>query len=179
VKLLVTGCPRSGTTFVARVLQRLGLDVRHEDTGPDGAVSFALTVDDDEYPRGHKGPRRSATKFDVLVHLVREPLATISSMATMPELLPWFARHLDLAAWEPLDRLIDRGAGANLFAHIWCGWNDLIEAQRPALRVRVEDIDLHGLGDKTNHRAYQPFQWAALSANQESAVRERARRYGY
>lgn len=40
--LVITGCPRSGTTYASKYLQANGFDVRHEELGPDGVVGWCI-----------------------------------------------------------------------------------------------------------------------------------------
>src|SRR5688572_17821987 len=77
--ILVTGCPRSGTKYMALLLQAYGLDVGHEEMGARGISSFSLAVTSEDGPWG---PTRERYRFARVVHLVREPLATIASFAT-------------------------------------------------------------------------------------------------
>mgnify|MGYP003647797370 FL=1 len=65
-KLLITGAPRSGTHFTARLLFNLGLDIRHETVDTNGTVSSVHTLK----PSG----------FTKVVHQIRDPLKSISSL---------------------------------------------------------------------------------------------------
>lgn len=86
-KLLVTGCCRSGTLYTSEVLQALHLDVRHERPvapngvmGNDGIASWFLAADD---PRPPFGPCAHGYEFEMVIHIVREPLAVIASSAQL------------------------------------------------------------------------------------------------
>src|SRR5262249_4242348 len=50
--LLITGCARSGTTFIADVLWHCGLQVYHEAPGRDGIVSWLMAARDVKTPYG-------------------------------------------------------------------------------------------------------------------------------
>lgn len=83
-KLLVTGCGRSGTLYITSCLQKLGLDVRHEEPvppngvmGKDGMVSWFMTVDDSNPALG---PGRKYYEFEYVLQLVRHPLKVIASV---------------------------------------------------------------------------------------------------
>ena len=113
---LITGCGRSGTMYMAKMLQSAGLDVGHEALGQDGVVSSIWAVADDWYPSYHQQRKRPA--FDVVLHQVREPLATIGSLTTaQPGSWRWNARHIPIrlgedsvlqmaAKWNPDDKEI-------------------------------------------------------------------------
>lgn len=66
-KILITGCPRSGTKAIARYYQKKGLDIGHEETKTNGTVNCFLWNGD------YKG-------WTEIIHLVREPLACINSL---------------------------------------------------------------------------------------------------
>lgn len=58
MSILIVGCARSGTHWMARVLRSQGLDVGHERQGLDGIVSWCLApADTGDLPRWH-GPVR-------------------------------------------------------------------------------------------------------------------------
>lgn len=89
-KVLVTGNARSGTTWFCKVLRKAGLDVRHEYMGSDGTVSCFFFKRTPRYPFtpsappagkiSHQGERHEDYKFDVKIHLVRNPLKSIGSI---------------------------------------------------------------------------------------------------
>jgi hypothetical protein len=69
VKFLITGYPRSGTKYTAKVLNKTSLDVGHEFKGKDGCVSWK------HLPK--------ALDFDLVLHQVRNPLKVIGSSHTI------------------------------------------------------------------------------------------------
>ena len=73
MKRLITGCGSAGTKYISRVLKRLGYSMPHERMGHGGSVSF--------YAVGLQEDIRA--DFDVILHQVREPIASISSIHTM------------------------------------------------------------------------------------------------
>lgn len=86
--------PRSGTLSTAKSLQALGLDIQHERIGKDGTVSCFFYIDSDYYPKGNEKVTRkflphegegvpSDYNWKINIHLVREPVACISSMYTI------------------------------------------------------------------------------------------------
>ncbi len=129
-RLLVTGCGRSGTKFTAVLLQRLGLDVRHEQMGRDGIAAWALAVSSPITPPW--GPAAAHYRFDEVYHQVRHPLAVIASAATFKnESWEYIYAHTSTSA---ADAMVIRGA------KYWLEWN--LNAERMATwRYRVEDLD--------------------------------------
>ena len=113
---------------MALLLQAYGLDVGHETMGARGISSFALAVTAED---GAWGPTRQRYRFARVIHLVREPVATIASFAAMSEKpFAYFRRFIYL----PADlATLERSAMA------WIGWNRLVATQDPDARIRVED----------------------------------------
>lgn len=75
--LLITGCARSGTTYISKALLDSGLEIGHERMLKDGVSSWPLAA----APEGTK--RRVNLKkfrFEHVFHQVRDPLKVISSV---------------------------------------------------------------------------------------------------
>jgi len=87
MKILVIGNPRSGTLSMTNMLRAAGHDVKHEKLGPDGTVSCFFFLPARWYPRekttANRHLRDNFSKFkpDKVIHLVRNPLECIPSMA--------------------------------------------------------------------------------------------------
>lgn len=204
--LIVTGAQRSGTSYIATVLHRAGLDATHEGNPPGQGWR-------DHDPR--EGPRTDVD-IDVcwhsswwlsdldgvtVVHLVRDPLASIASSATRRT----FWRPRPSGAWA-IDRIPAIGEGTNLQRCVtyWVEWNQLVEPHAHA-RLRVEDataetlsalLDRAGVdhdradlaaaiddvpkNTNTNRRVPQPLAWDDLGSGRQAArARQMAARYGY
>ena len=87
--LIITGTPRSGTVFTHHVLRGLGVRVGHDwqSPGKDGMLSWIhfFNSPTDRY----FGPGRlKGGRFRALVHLVRDPLKSITSIGCT-EKLDW------------------------------------------------------------------------------------------
>jgi hypothetical protein len=149
-RLLVTGCGRSGTLYASAVWQAVGLDVRHEMPvppngvmGEDGIASWYMAVDDPEPPYG---PSARGYTFDLVIHLVRNPLEVIPSVAQFvlrnPPSLRYIERNARGTRLDPLDRL--RGGKRALLlqaARYWHEWNLLAEVKAAGgARVQVEAL---------------------------------------
>lgn len=124
---LITGSGRSGSTYIAKVLQRCGLDIGHHKMGSDGTVCGYYCFDVKKYPvKSHPVPR---PKFDVILHQVREPLANIASLQTGRS-WKWTCQFLPVSENAPA--LIKA-------CYNWLIFNE--EAEKQALwTYRIEDL---------------------------------------
>lgn len=128
--LCITGCARSGTTYIVSVLQKCGYDVKHEAEGKKGVVSWGLAVDS---KWTSCGPGTYYFKFNHIFHQVRDPVKTMSSCTTEPA-WSWrfICKHIpEIKIDEPL---IVR------CAKYWYYWN-LKAEQKSEWTYRVEDIE--------------------------------------
>ncbi len=94
--ILILGTGRCGTRFMAKVLQMCGLDVQHELCGEHGTSSHFFHSDFHWYPylpwypdRAHYGERRDDYEFKHVIHMVRNPLTCIPSIAKIFQALEW------------------------------------------------------------------------------------------
>jgi len=200
---LVTGCARSGTTYVTAVLRRSGLKIGHEEWGPQGCVAWQLAADANytlfnwNFPKGK-------LDFDVVIHLVRDPIKVINSMygrTVSPNNLSW--EH----AWRYIVNCcpeISRNDPVPVkCAKYWYYWN--LKAERKSvMTLRIEDFHerldefSHMIGfqidpniankvpQDINHHAFpNDFRvtWAYLEKNLEPSffrkLQELAVAYGY
>ena len=129
--LLVTGCGRSGTNYLALVLKQAGHEIFHERLGKDGIVSWTMTVDS----ISPWGPFTEES-FQHVFHQVKHPLPVLTS---------WISNLYDLERDEwvfirqhiPEIKLDD-----SLIVHCakyWYYWNLLAE-KKTEWRFRIEDI---------------------------------------
>jgi hypothetical protein len=128
--LLITGCARSGTCFIAKVLQQAGLDIQHEQIGRDGVSSWFMTVHANSTPWG---PGRNGISFSHIFHQVRHPLKVISSVYTTEGVKSWGYSMPFIPQILPEDSYIVRSA------KYWYYWN-LMAAKEAELTYRVEDL---------------------------------------
>lgn len=155
--LLVIGTGRCGTTWLSETLMKAGYDVPHEYVGEHGTVSmFFQALSAGWYPYipwspgeqgrvAHVGERRDDFKFQCTVHLVRHPLHTVASMASIITELTksWFyeqgitkthwkerpALIRDLKIWRDSVRMCEAQADMtfNLYQFDECDWADMID----------------------------------------------------
>lgn len=139
-KVLVTGACRSGTTTVTRFLKDAGLQVEHEQMGPDGTVSCMFFIDASYYPKGgivrtHEGDGKfSDYEFEHIIHLVRHPLEAIPSQAGI-----YSAAH---KKWLDEIGLVNINVKPNLLhaAKLWKEVNTIVDSMTKAF-IRIEDLE--------------------------------------
>jgi|688.fasta_scaffold25401_9 hypothetical protein len=130
--LLITGCSRSGTTYVAEILSLAGLDIGHERLAGDGIASWTMAVDSDESPWG---PASRGIHFVHIWQQVRHPLRAISSIMNTEEQSSWEFICKYIPEIKKDDSLVVKSA------KYWYYWN-LMAEEKAEWRYRVEDIDL-------------------------------------
>lgn len=190
--ILITGHQRSGTGYMAKLCQAMGLDVGHERVGADGVSSFMFAVNTDRVcfhsAEGNKG--RKHYTFDRIIHVVRDPLKVIASTAftdptQMDKALLWQSGFVTVHTNEGRIRQA---------IQTYIGWNEIIENQTDE-RIRVEDADIElpiVLGrtvsgemppKNTNARAHDDLNWSRvqLACSNDEFVRlwDMTKRYGY
>ena len=150
---LVTGCARSGTTFIYNVLRLNGIPIRHEREvskslkgyildafgldSPEnrnknnGIASWVMAADSDTTPWG---PGANDFQFKHIFHQVRDPLKTINSAANEPEESWQFIRQFVPEIQADDSKLVRS-------AKYWYYWNLLAE-KKAEWTYRIEDIDM-------------------------------------
>ena len=183
---LITGCGRSGTTYITQALRRCGLDVGHECYGRDGIVSGFYAVNAPHYPGRHPNPR---PVFDVVLQQVRHPLKTIASVTTGRS-----------RAWaQPFVPVEPRASKLRWACYYWLAWNRAAE-RMAAFTYRIEALEAAwprlqealgfdagyavtaGIPRALNARPHAPVTWAQVrKAAPEiyAAIRAMATCYGY
>jgi len=145
IQFVVTGTPRSGTTYVARVLRKIGFDCHHERRfTPWEVVMDAYRLDD--VPWGDSSwlaaPFLPMLPADTKVfHVLRDPLKTINSIIGTGQ-IDWphdYRTFIAKHCWNDEDYWpADVAADAQTF---WLRWNLMIERSgRVHRRFRVEDL---------------------------------------
>ncbi len=146
-RILVTGCPRSGTGYVAALLRRLGLPCGHADHlnperlelgVPPWPSELAAEASWYAAPYGESLPAGT-----LVVHVVRSPAAALSSL--------WRSRlfrtrSIDRSFLERHAPVLLRGTPVQQTARLWSAWNEIAELARETeglryLRLRFESLD--------------------------------------
>lgn len=179
MKLLITGCARSGTKFAANWLQDRCLSVGHEKDGPGGISSWVLAaagksdvglLNPIDVPPWHGFV--SWANYYTVIHIVREPLACIASLTTVrDDTWAWCQRYIDIdPTWPKL----------KLALHYWVKWNWLAE-EMADVRVQVESVT-HQYHKLPNARVHNQFLWRDLGdadADMAGEAQEMSTEYGY
>ena len=186
---LITGCGRSGTVYMSKVLRQAGLDVGHEKLGKDGAVSPLWLVKDRRYPAYHQqGPR---PEFDIILHQVRHPLKAIASLTTTaPKSWKWLLKHVPI---DPNAHVLQ------MAAEFWLHWNDKAE-KAAEYTYRIEGLQqswkrisnltgarggyasaVSGIPKNTNARSHTDVTWDMIedATPLHGYIKGMAESYGY
>jgi len=177
--IILTGTARSGTTYISRVFQSLGLDIRHEKYGEKGISAFQLA------------PFLSFYRHALIIHQVREPLACISSIQTIRS-----------RTWRRVACFLSDLSEENYISccmRYWLDWNAMIEPHA-CYRYQVEKIEEHwewlcehvgipkcelpAIPTDTNSRKhlYEGLTWEDIREADEElydSIRYKAQEYGY
>jgi hypothetical protein len=133
-KLLILGCGRSGTNYMAELLATAGLDVLHERAGGrDGLVSWPMLFNS----YSPWGPIEKDLEYQHIFHQVRNPLHVITSWkVNLPD--------LNRDEWHFIRKHIPQiSKNDSLLVHCakyWYYWNKRIE-KKAEWRYRIEDIE--------------------------------------
>lgn len=191
--LCITGSPRSGTRYVARLLGRAGIDVPHERMGSEGIVHSLWAVDDTLFPwkahavRKANKKNRDSYRWMHRWHQTRHPLHVIPSVEARfrrhTYFWPWQKRHTGVSPDDPFRA-----------ARFWLAWTDIAD-QWCDHRYRVEDLaeEWDGMVEVIGHRGaslhheglescngipHETIEWSDLGPCRDQ-VMERAQKYGY
>ncbi|MBA1147226.1 hypothetical protein H0Z60_09140 [Ectothiorhodospiraceae bacterium WFHF3C12] len=195
--ILITGHPRSGTHFTAKVLRRLGYPTSCEGRNlRPGKTWFVSSWKHAQPGTFHfrLGSRPIHTGFKRVLHQVRHPLSVISSSTTLSHLTTDHIRkYVDLP--EPSIR---RNQPVKLCMRSWLEWNRMIEDQAdwrfqleelqelfPALcrqlSIPPRQLPRMGKGSR-NARKHSHWSWDDLDRQcpvLTREIKEQAQRYGY
>lgn len=129
--LLITGCGRSGTTYICELLAKNGIHIGHEVEGEDGIASWPMTITDTkELCCG--SPIFQDFVFKNIFHQVRNPVKTISSCLTISD-----------SSWKYIKKHIPIGENDSkliMSAKYWYCWN-IIADSMSSFTYRIEDIE--------------------------------------
>jgi hypothetical protein len=170
-RLLVIGSPRSGTHFLTTVLNKFGLRVRHERMGEDGTVNCAWLALKRKVDPLIRVTGRQHYEFDQIVHLIRHPYATISSLAV--------EMHDPFWLWQlPHTKIEVDPSDMSTIADFWMFWTDGC-TKLADTTIRLEDI-AH-LGEVVSKGIYPHLALDASCFSEEinEALGRRMERYGY
>jgi len=139
--IIIVGTGSSGTRYTARLFERGGVKVAHEQLGADGVSSFYISLGHNFFRPPHGGPTygvimdllRKVNRRHVIIHQTRDPLKTISTFQrSSPKTWLFITRHVPHITREMpiVERCMNYWLYWNLCAEIIADWH-----------CKVEDID--------------------------------------
>ena len=140
IKVLIFGHPGSGTHYVSKLLEAYKIRVGHESMLPNGICSWShvhcVPVGHELDLYAYSIPRRPDDKFDITIHLVRNPWNSIGNIIKENEDdISYKFRRTIIKYHFSVDlddySVIDRAALSYIY------WNQLAEMQKPDYRVFV------------------------------------------
>lgn len=196
---MVSACPRSGTGYMATLLQTMGVRCGHENVfGPNEALNGGHpTWDRYQGDSSWMAIVSVLTGDEIILHQTRHPLAVVRSLVGIGLLRDEAASTYTDVVRSRVPEVFALSGEAQRAAALWKVWNEMIE-ERATLRYRVEDaaeaiplvcdslgikmrrrrIDeaLKGVSRTTNSRARdESIRWEGIA----EIVGELAARYGY
>ncbi len=129
--LLITGCARSGSGYIAKVLDQCGIEFGHEWIKKDGMSSWLFVADSGPQPWG---TNLDSIEFKHIFHQVRHPLAVISSVFTTESESTWnyVCAHIP--------EISQKDSRTVKSAKYWYYWN--LKAEKKAeWTYRIEDFE--------------------------------------
>jgi hypothetical protein len=175
--LLITGTPRSATVFTTDTLNAHGMQIQNDWRRPrrDGSVSWIFAFED---PHNFGPARTDGSKYEHVLHQVKNPLSSITSMCTEPVLtdeLKFLQRHIGMpSSYE------DVKYSSRAVVEFWVEWHEFLnDLQLPTYQIEMVDFKdifrVAGLGkyynetlepdvsSKTNSREHrEKFTWQEI-----------------
>mmetsp|Transcript_21203 Transcript_21203/g.44666 ORF Transcript_21203/g.44666 Transcript_21203/m.44666 type:complete len:411 (+) Transcript_21203:292-1524(+) len=142
--LLVTGTPRSATQYIAKELSAYGLEIANDwvpRPSADGTSSWIFAVEDEE----SFGPEKAdGYKFRQVLHQLRQPLASLSSICAPPELdrheqIAFLRRHISLNSSYVKDN-----NKALLGLEFWVEWHEFLDKLNLPT-YQIETVEIHDI----------------------------------
>jgi len=134
INILITGHPRSGTHYIANLLNALGHSCTYEKRNPNGFTASWKHIKSGVF----EPPCRETEivcDFDKIIHQVRHPLKVIASSTTL-----WTMSMIYMAQFIELpDPIVNRENTIKNCMVTWLKWNEFIE-KKAVWRYRLEDL---------------------------------------
>ena len=175
--IIITGCARSGTHYIAKVLAAVGLNIQHEAFRGDGVVAWPLV------------PLLRESNNTLIFHQVRHPLDVIGSCETLrAESWDYIARYVSLPNrqntfecgmkyWWVWTKMADHIAHYTYrIENLYKEWPEI------TYRIGINPIKLPEISPNTNSRQHTKVTWEMLyeiNSDLAEAVKQQARWYGY
>jgi hypothetical protein len=126
--LLITGHPRSGTAYMAKLFRANGYRIGHEKLGNDGTSNWQQAAPAAFYDFGERVPTRGNIDWSEIIYVMRNPIDLVNSVAFTEEASQGFRRRF----YEPSNNIFE-DAIRSISA-----WDSLIEEMNPTKRIKLE-----------------------------------------
>jgi hypothetical protein len=131
--LLITGHPRSGTAYIAKLFRANGYRIGHEKLGKDGTSNWQQAAKADFYEWGERIPTKGNIEWSEIIYVMRNPIDLVNSVAFTEQASQEFRRRF----YEPSDNIFE-DAIRSITA-----WDSLIEHMKPHKRIKLEFAPLY------------------------------------
>lgn len=134
-KIAIIGCGRSGTKYVSKLFNSIGIKIGHERLEKNGIASWTLVPYTNVEVWGPSFYKIRAMGFPI-VHQVRNPLKVISSVTTV---------FSDKKTWDFISEHIPIDNSETIIhkaMKYWYYWN-LMAEKKAKYTYKVEDIEAH------------------------------------
>lgn len=146
--IIFTGCGRSGTTYIAKLMRESGVEIGHESVGRDGVAAWQIVgAPNENLPIGLNIRKRIIKGlpieymsikdiFDqasIVFHQIRNPVDVVPSFFTIPETF-W----MRVAQYMSINL---EGSTIEKAISYWY-YNNLLTERISDYRYRIEDIDI-------------------------------------
>lgn len=127
LQYLILAHPRCGTGYMSELFRANGIDVGHEVIHTHGTSNWQMAVGAEQYPFPGDCYRRQDVSFDTVIHVLRQPLDAVASIAFTERRSEYFrAQYVNLFGNEFEKAILSLS-----------GWNKIIRAQLPTLTIAL------------------------------------------
>ena len=130
MEFLIICHPRSGSSYAAALLTKNGFDVGHEKMKVNGLASW-FWASKDENPPFSASPYDPSFDPDLTIHIVREPLSCIASVAYTESTTELYRSEFIEITGE---NILDRAASSIV------NWNSLCKQMNPDYTIKTESL---------------------------------------
>ena len=194
-KLAIIGCGRSGTKYVSKLFNSIGIKIGHERLSKHGIASWTLVPETNVEVWGPSFKKISKINLP-MVHQTRDPLKVISSVKTV---------FSDQVTWNFISKFIPIKNEETITLKAmkyWYYWN-LMAEKKALFTYQVEEIDKHiyklieigrfniklnnrlllsSISKKVNSRIHSDLSWNDIQEEDDrlsQRIYDLSLRYGY
>jgi hypothetical protein len=126
--LLITGHPRSGTAYMAKLFRANGYRIGHEKLGKDGTSNWQQAAKADFYEWGERIPTKGMIEWSEIIYVMRNPIDLVNSVAFTEQPSQEFRRRF----YEPSDNIFEDAIRSII------AWNWMIDEMQPTKTIKLE-----------------------------------------